>query len=131
MPENPVPAVPALVFVPACDCDGEPGLPGTPPADCAAAVRANSDAQARLATRMNREKVISISFRLKSRIFLSNPDATPLLDVECGHVDNAARLKIDVSPIGGEEVLRAIEDIAGAPSEILDTMKRVLENKGG
>ena len=47
------------------------------------------------------------------------------------YLEEAARMKIDVSPIGGEEVLRAIEDIAGASSEILDTMKRVLENKGG
>jgi hypothetical protein len=36
-----------------------------------------------------------------------------------------------VSPIGGEEVLHAIEDIAKSPPQILDTMKRILENKGG
>jgi MFS family permease len=46
------------------------------------------------------------------------------------YLDEAGRLKIDVSPIGGDEVRRAIERIAGAPSELLDYMKRLLaENK--
>ena len=48
------------------------------------------------------------------------------------YLDEAARLKIDVSPIGGEEVLHAIARIAAAPSELLGYMKKLLgENKGG
>ena len=47
------------------------------------------------------------------------------------YLEEAARLKIDVSPIGGDEVLHAIDDIANAPPEMLDYMKRLLaENKG-
>jgi tripartite-type tricarboxylate transporter receptor subunit TctC len=48
------------------------------------------------------------------------------------YLEEAARLKVDVSPISGTEVLRAIEDIANAPPELLDYMKKLLaENKGG
>jgi len=48
------------------------------------------------------------------------------------YLEEAARMKIDVSPIGGDEVLRAMEDIANAPPEMLDYMKKILaENKGG
>jgi tripartite-type tricarboxylate transporter receptor subunit TctC len=48
------------------------------------------------------------------------------------YLDQAQRLKVDVSPIGGEEVLRAIGGIAGAPPELLDYMKKLLsENKNG
>jgi len=48
------------------------------------------------------------------------------------YLEEAARLKIDVSPIGGEEVLRAIERIAGAPPEQLDYVRRLLaETRGG
>jgi len=37
-----------------------------------------------------------------------------------------------VSPIGGAELLRAIDEIAGAPPELLDYMKKLLaESKGG
>jgi tripartite-type tricarboxylate transporter receptor subunit TctC len=47
------------------------------------------------------------------------------------YLDEAAKLKIDVSPIGGDEVLRAIEDIANAPPEMLEYMRKILaENKG-
>jgi tripartite-type tricarboxylate transporter receptor subunit TctC len=47
------------------------------------------------------------------------------------YLDEAGRLKIDVSPIGSEEVRRAIERIAGAPPELLDYMKKLLaESKG-
>jgi len=46
------------------------------------------------------------------------------------YLEEAARLKVDVSPIGSEEVLRAIERIAAAPQELLEYMKRLLaENK--
>src|SRR3954471_4172818 len=48
------------------------------------------------------------------------------------YLEEAAKLKIDVSPIGGADVLRAIEDIANAPPEMLEYMKKLLaENKGG
>jgi tripartite-type tricarboxylate transporter receptor subunit TctC len=48
------------------------------------------------------------------------------------YLAEAARLKLDVSPIDGEEVLRAIESIAGAPPDVLEAMKKVLaDNKGG
>jgi tripartite-type tricarboxylate transporter receptor subunit TctC len=48
------------------------------------------------------------------------------------YLGEAERLKIDVSPIGGEEVLHAIEGIAGAPPDLLDYMKKLLsENKNG
>jgi tripartite-type tricarboxylate transporter receptor subunit TctC len=42
------------------------------------------------------------------------------------YLEQAGRLKVDVSPIGGEEVLRAIEGIAGAPPDLLDYMKKLL-----
>lgn len=42
------------------------------------------------------------------------------------YLQEAARLKVDVSPIGGEEVLRAIEEIAGAPADLLEDMKKLL-----
>lgn len=48
------------------------------------------------------------------------------------YLEEAAKLKIDVSPIGGADVLRAIEHIASAPPEMLDYMKKLLaDNKGG
>ncbi|HEX7198272.1 MAG TPA: hypothetical protein VF213_02285, partial [Dongiaceae bacterium] len=48
------------------------------------------------------------------------------------YLDEAGRLKVDVSPIGGEEVLQAIESIAGAPPELLDYMKKLLsDSKNG
>jgi tripartite-type tricarboxylate transporter receptor subunit TctC len=48
------------------------------------------------------------------------------------YLEDAAKLKVDVSPLGGADVLRAIEDIAEAPPELLEYMKKLLaENKGG
>jgi hypothetical protein len=48
------------------------------------------------------------------------------------YLDEAAKLRIDVSPIGGDEVLRAIDGIAGAPPDLLDYVKKLLsENKNG
>jgi len=48
------------------------------------------------------------------------------------YLEDAARLKVDVSPIGAEEVLRAIDGIASAPADLLDYMKKLLaEQKGG
>ena len=42
------------------------------------------------------------------------------------YLEDAARLKIDVSPVGGDGVLQAIERIARAPPELLDYMRRLL-----
>jgi tripartite-type tricarboxylate transporter receptor subunit TctC len=48
------------------------------------------------------------------------------------YLDEAARLRIDVSPIGGEEVLAAIDRIANAPLELLDYLRKLLaDTKGG
>jgi tripartite-type tricarboxylate transporter receptor subunit TctC len=48
------------------------------------------------------------------------------------YLEEAARLNIDISPIGAEDVLRAIAQIAAAPPELLGYMKKLLaENKGG
>jgi hypothetical protein len=48
------------------------------------------------------------------------------------YLEDAARLQVDVSPIGGDEVLRVINDIARVPQELLDYMKALIaEHKGG
>jgi tripartite-type tricarboxylate transporter receptor subunit TctC len=48
------------------------------------------------------------------------------------YLAEAAKLRIDVSPVGGDDVLRAIERIAAAPPDMLDYIKRLLsENKAG
>jgi tripartite-type tricarboxylate transporter receptor subunit TctC len=48
------------------------------------------------------------------------------------YLAEAAKLQVDISPIGGAEVLGAIEEIAGAPPELLEYMKKLLAaNKGG
>ena len=45
--------------------------------------------------------------------------------------EEAARLKIDVSPVGGAQIMNVIDRIAAAPPETLDYMKKLLANKGG
>jgi tripartite-type tricarboxylate transporter receptor subunit TctC len=46
--------------------------------------------------------------------------------------EQAEKLKLDISPIDGDEVFKAIEGIAGAPPDLLDYMKKILsENKNG
>jgi tripartite-type tricarboxylate transporter receptor subunit TctC len=47
------------------------------------------------------------------------------------YLDDAARLKLDLSPIGGDEVLRAIDRIGAASRDTLDYMQKLLTNKGG
>jgi tripartite-type tricarboxylate transporter receptor subunit TctC len=48
------------------------------------------------------------------------------------YLDEAARLKLDVSPIVGTDVLQAIDRIARAPPELLDYIRKLLsETKGG
>src|SRR5262249_12391354 len=44
-------------------------------------------------------------------------------------LDAADRLKIEVSPIGGAEVLSAIVRMATAPPELIDYMKKLLAEK--
>jgi tripartite-type tricarboxylate transporter receptor subunit TctC len=47
-------------------------------------------------------------------------------------LDEATRLKIDVSPIDGEAALNAVATIARAPVVVINTMKKLLaEQKGG
>ncbi len=41
------------------------------------------------------------------------------------YLDEAAKLKIDVSPVSGADVLRAIDRIAGAPPEFLDYLRKL------
>lgn len=46
--------------------------------------------------------------------------------------EDAARLKVDISPIGGHEVMRAIDDIAAAPADMLDVIRAIMSDaKGG
>jgi hypothetical protein len=46
--------------------------------------------------------------------------------------DDAARLKVDVSPISGPDVVRAIDEIAGAPADMLDVIRSIMvDSKGG
>src|SRR5262245_33867943 len=51
---------------------------------------------------------------------------------DAGYLEEATKLGIDVSPIGGEEVLAAIDRIASAPLELLDYLRKLLaDTKGG
>ncbi len=46
--------------------------------------------------------------------------------------EDAARLKVDISPIGGHDVVRAIDDIASAPADMLDVIRAIMtDTKGG
>ena len=48
------------------------------------------------------------------------------------YLEEATRLRVDVSPIVGTEVLQAIDRIARAPPELLDYIRKLLsETKGG
>ena len=49
-----------------------------------------------------------------------------------GYLEEAAKLRLEVSPIGGEEVLHTIDHIAAAPPNILDRLRRlIMGGKGG
>jgi tripartite-type tricarboxylate transporter receptor subunit TctC len=51
---------------------------------------------------------------------------------DAGYLEDAAKLRIDVSPISGEEVVAAIDRIASAPLELLDYLRKLLaDTKGG
>jgi tripartite-type tricarboxylate transporter receptor subunit TctC len=45
--------------------------------------------------------------------------------------DDAARLKLDLSPVDGEAVMRAIEAIGASSPDTLDYMKKLLTNSSG
>ena len=46
--------------------------------------------------------------------------------------EDAARLKVDISPISGPDVMRAIDDIAGAPADMLAVIGKIMSDaKGG
>jgi tripartite-type tricarboxylate transporter receptor subunit TctC len=48
------------------------------------------------------------------------------------YLDEAAKLRLEVSPIGGQEVLEVIDRIAAAPPSILDHLRRLIAGgKGG
>lgn len=48
------------------------------------------------------------------------------------YLDEAQKLRVDVSPIGSDDALQAIESIANAPPDLLDYMKKLLsDNKNG
>ena len=48
------------------------------------------------------------------------------------YLEEAARLRLDVSPVGGADILRTIERVAGASPDTLDHLKRLLaDTKGG
>ena len=42
------------------------------------------------------------------------------------YLEEAGKLGIDISPVGGEEVLRAIDRIAAAPPDLLDYVRKLL-----
>jgi tripartite-type tricarboxylate transporter receptor subunit TctC len=44
-------------------------------------------------------------------------------------LDEAARLKIDVSPISGEQALTIVLQMAAAPPELVDYMRKLLAEK--
>jgi tripartite-type tricarboxylate transporter receptor subunit TctC len=48
------------------------------------------------------------------------------------YLEEAAKLRVEVSPIGGQEVLHTIDRIAAAPPNILDHLRRlIMGGKGG
>jgi tripartite-type tricarboxylate transporter receptor subunit TctC len=54
------------------------------------------------------------------------------VQADAQYLEDAARLRVDVSPIGGDGVLQAIERIANAPSELLEYVRKLLaETRGG
>jgi tripartite-type tricarboxylate transporter receptor subunit TctC len=48
------------------------------------------------------------------------------------YLEEAAKLKLDISPIDGEEILKVVERIGNAPPAVLEYLKKLqAENKGG
>jgi tripartite-type tricarboxylate transporter receptor subunit TctC len=80
---------------------------------------------------------------LLSRPFVAPPDLPPdrakalqsaflAVHDDPQYREEAGKFKVDISPISGEEAVRAIDRIAGAPAELRDYMRKILgEHKGG
>jgi hypothetical protein len=48
------------------------------------------------------------------------------------YLEEAAKLKLDISPISGEELLSVIDQIGNAPPAVLEWLRKLQsENKGG
>jgi tripartite-type tricarboxylate transporter receptor subunit TctC len=48
------------------------------------------------------------------------------------YLEEAAKLKLDISPISGDEILKVVEQIGNAPPAVLQRIKKLqAENKGG
>jgi tripartite-type tricarboxylate transporter receptor subunit TctC len=47
------------------------------------------------------------------------------------YLEDAAKLGLEISPIGGAEVLQTIDQIAAAPPSVLNHVKRLMGGKGG
>ena len=87
-------------------------------------------------------ELAELPYRL-SRPFAAPPDLPPdrakalqaafmAVHQDPEYLDEAQRLKLDISPIDGNEVLAAINGIAGSPRDLLDYVKKLLtDNKSG
>jgi tripartite-type tricarboxylate transporter receptor subunit TctC len=80
---------------------------------------------------------------LVARPFMAPPDVPPdrvealraaflAMHEDPEYLEEAARLRLDVSPVGGSDILRTIERIAGASPEVVDHLRRLwAETKAG
>jgi tripartite-type tricarboxylate transporter receptor subunit TctC len=77
-----------------------------------------------------------------SRPFAAPPDLPPAraaalqaaflaVHRDAQYLEDAAKLKIDVSPVGGEEVLQAIDRIMSAPHDRLEYLKKLFADSKG
>jgi tripartite-type tricarboxylate transporter receptor subunit TctC len=78
-----------------------------------------------------------------ARPFMAPPDLPPdraqalqaaflAMHEDPQYLDEAARLRLDVSPVGGGDILRTIDRITGATPDVVDHLRRLLaEPKGG
>ena len=46
------------------------------------------------------------------------------------YLEEARNLKLDISPISGDEVMRVVARIGSAPPETVDYMRKLFANKG-
>jgi ABC-type phosphate/phosphonate transport system substrate-binding protein len=78
---------------------------------------------------------------LLSRPFTAPPDLPPAraralqsaflaMHKDPQYLEDAKRLDIEISPVGGDEVLRAIEHMAQTPPELRETMRKLLAPAG-
>jgi uncharacterized protein involved in exopolysaccharide biosynthesis len=87
---------------------------------------------------MPRNRTLGDDFmRVRSWLLLLALAALPVLaavravQADPQYVAEAARLKLELSPVGAEEVVRAIERIGAASPDTLDYMRKLLTNSGG